>query len=150
MLDEPTSALDVSVQAQTLEFLATLRARRARRGLAYLFISHDLTVVRQVCDRVAVMYLGCILEEGPASQVLGAPRHPYSRALLASVPRLGATRIAAAALGEPPNPAKPPAGCAFHPRCPYVEERCRVETPALGPLSPEHAVACHPVAKGLA
>ncbi|MGE0719950.1 MAG: oligopeptide/dipeptide ABC transporter ATP-binding protein [Alphaproteobacteria bacterium] len=145
VLDEPTSALDVSVQAQILDFLGTLRRQRR---LAYLFISHNLAVVRQVCERVAVMYLGRIVEEGPAGEVLERPRHPYTKALLESVPRLGVAGVAAAAPGDPPNPADPPPGCPFHPRCPVAEPGCRTTLPLLDAVTGGHRVACHVAARG--
>lgn len=139
--DEAVSALDVSVQAQVINLLADLRARR---GLALLFIGHDLSVVRHLSDHVAVMYLGRIVEQAPAAQLFRQPAHPYTQALLAQMPRLEAGRRQFAALaGELPSPLHPPAGCAFHPRCPHSFARCQVERPVLRPVVPGQLAACH-------
>jgi peptide/nickel transport system ATP-binding protein len=139
--DEAVSALDVSVQAQVINLLADLRARR---GLALLFISHDLSVVRHLSDRVAVMYLGRIVEEAPAARLFAAPAHPYTAALLRQMPRLEPGRKRFDALpGELPSALRPPPGCAFHPRCPHVFDRCRAERPLLQPVAPGQQAACH-------
>ena len=127
VLDEPTAALDVSVQATVLNLLARLQAEL---DLAYLFVSHDLEVVRHVADRVATMYLGRLLEVGPASQVLSEPAHPYTAALLEAIPDGEATAGGARLAGEPPSPTDPPSGCAFHPRCPLADETCERLEPA--------------------
>jgi peptide/nickel transport system ATP-binding protein len=141
--DEPTSALDVSVQAQILNLLKDLQARL---GVSYLFITHNIGVVEYLAHEVAVMYLGRIVESGTAEEVLGAPRHPYTQALLAAVPRIeagGAARAVAAAVGgELPSPANPPAGCHFHPRCPHATDACRAAYPREARVSPSHAVRC--------
>ena len=142
ILDEPTSGLDVSVQATVLKLFRELRDVFR---LTYLFVSHDLGVVRLMCDRVAVMYLGRIVELGPTEQLFAAPRHPYTRALLAALPRIGGRRVTEdlRLSGEPASPADLPAGCRFRPRCPDAQPRCAADDPALRPLAPDHAAACH-------
>jgi oligopeptide/dipeptide ABC transporter ATP-binding protein len=139
--DEPVSSLDVSVAAQVVNLLLDLREKN---GLSYLFISHDLATVERISDRIAVMYLGRIVEEGPSGQLTARPLHPYTAALLSAVPdpSPGAARARVVLAGEPPSPAEPPSGCAFHPRCPIARPRCREESPALLPLLPGRVAAC--------
>jgi peptide/nickel transport system ATP-binding protein len=140
--DEPISSLDVSVQAQVLNLLADLQQRL---GLTYVFIAHDLAAVAYVCDRVAVMYLGKIVELGTTKQVYFSPKHPYSEALLSAVPQPDpdAPRRPILLSGERPDPANPPSGCRFRTRCRYVTDLCAAEVPPLRPLSDGHQVACH-------
>jgi oligopeptide/dipeptide ABC transporter ATP-binding protein len=140
--DEPTTALDVTVQA---ELLALLESLRESFGVAIVLISHDLGVVARLCDRVVVMYAGRAVEHGSADQLFHDPRHPYTHALLRAAPRLYAPRGRPLAVlpGAPANPAAPPPGCAFHPRCDRRFAPCDVERPALAEIEPGHAAACH-------
>ena len=140
--DEPVSALDVSIQAQVLNLIKTLQKEH---GVAMLFISHDLGVVRHVSDRVAVMYLGRIVEAAKKAELFNNPRHPYTRLLLASIPRADPTRPRPAVemTGEPASATHPPPGCSFHPRCPLATDICRTSTPSTTPVSKDHSIACH-------
>ncbi len=139
--DEAVAALDVSIQAQIINLFMELRGQAK---LTYLFISHDLGVVRHLSDRVAIMYLGRIVEEGPSEEIFATPNHPYTQALLAEIPRIDRRKRGFAPIkGEIPSPLDPPSGCHFHPRCPHATERCRRQAPALSPIAPGRKSACH-------
>jgi len=143
--DEPTSALDVSVQAQVLNIMKDLQRTQ---GLTYLFISHNLAVVRHVSDEVGVMYLGRLVELSPKAELFARPRHPYTRMLLDAIPDIHMTgRARTPVQGEVPNPLSPPTGCAFHPRCPHANARCSAERPALQTIGGIR-IACHAVEEG--
>ncbi len=139
--DEPVSALDVSIAAQIVNLLLDLRERD---GIAYLFISHDLAVVARIADRIAVLYLGALVEEGPVEAIVRRPLHPYTAALVAAAPDPDPAAAPArpALAGEPPSALAPPPGCHFHPRCPIARERCRQEAPTLAAIEPGRTVAC--------
>ena len=150
LLDEPVSALDVSVRAEIMNLLTTLRDELR---LSYVFISHDVAMVRHISDRVAVMYLGRVVELGGWKEVLDSPAHPYTTALAAAVPVPNPEfdqPLRATVIGEVPDPARPPAGCAFHPRCPLVEDVCRDVAPTLLPIADTRTVACHVAARRVA
>jgi peptide/nickel transport system ATP-binding protein len=142
ILDEPVSALDKSVEAQVLNLLVDLKESF---GLTYVFISHDLNVVQYISDRVLVMYLGQVAEEGPVDEIYARPGHPYTRALLASRPSMDPSqrRTEPPLTGDPPNPVNPPSGCRFRTRCPHAEAICAERAPVAAPLSPGHTAACH-------
>lgn len=140
--DEPVSALDVSIQAQIINLMKNLQQKL---GLTYLFISHNLSVVRQIADRVAVMYLGCIIEIGETEEILRSPRHPYTQALMSALPRPDPDRHRARIVlkGDVPSPFMPPSGCLFHTRCPKALPLCSKEKPVLSDISINHRTACH-------
>jgi peptide/nickel transport system ATP-binding protein len=140
--DEPVSALDVSVQAQVLNLLLELQQEL---HLTYLFVAHDLSVVKHITDRVAVMYVGKLVETAPTGELFYRPKHPYTAALMTAVP-VADPRVRSKMIpleGDVPSPANPPSGCYFHPRCPFVLDKCRTETPVLEEISPNHYVSCH-------
>ncbi len=143
--DEPIAALDVSIQAQILNLLMDLQQKNR---LTYLFISHDLSVVEHISDRVAVMYLGTLCESAPVDALFASPKHPYTRALLAAIPRIGKPFQQQHIKGEIPSPIALPSGCVFHTRCPHARERCRTEIPALRNLEGSVEVSCHGIEEG--
>jgi oligopeptide/dipeptide ABC transporter ATP-binding protein len=144
--DEPTTSLDLTVQAQ---YLGLLRDLQREHGLAVIFITHNLGIVARMCDRLAVMYAGRIVEAGPVRRVFASPAHPYTRALLESIPKLGDGNGRLRAIdGQPPDPAALPPGCAFHPRCPVLVDRCRTEEAPVLAVSPDHAARCWLAAPG--